>query len=124
MAADTFSGFALSHAISSLTSFGGRSLSCDEPISGGREHGYRLEIIQWMILDVGISRGTHHVRAEIANAERVTVGRGAHGAGCGDRPTGSSRVLDDDRLPKRTLHIFSDRSRNRVSTDPGRKRYD
>ena len=26
-------------------------------------------------------------------------------------------------LPKRTLHMFGDRSRNRVSTDPGRKRH-
>src|SRR5262249_21274959 len=70
-------------------------LSPDKPVGAGSEHRNRFEIVQWVVLDVGIGRRAHDMRTEIANAERIAIGCGAHDPSCRDGSTSPGGVLND-----------------------------
>jgi hypothetical protein len=77
-----------------------------------------------MILDIRVGRGTHGMRAEIAEAQGVAVRRGTRSTSGCDRAARRRRVLDYDRLAKRTFHMVENRSANRVRAHPGRQTHD
>jgi hypothetical protein len=72
-----------------------------------------------------IDRTVDDVRADVAHADGVAVGRRARRAGHADRTRGSRDVLDHDGLAaERLTHALADGSRERVARPARRERHD
>src|SRR5262245_11778938 len=78
-------------------------LSRHDDIGIARQAGDRLEILQHVVWE-RIDRSIHDVGRPVADADGVTVGRGAHGAANTDGARRAGHVFDDDGLAERPAH--------------------
>jgi hypothetical protein len=63
------------------------------------------------------------MRAPVADAERVAVGRRAGDTADADAAGGAGDVFDDDILPERAAHMLSHHAAHHVSWAAGGKRH-
>ena len=119
----TLPGLAFSQAISSFRLAAGKSLRA-EIISGllGKQRD-RLEIAA-QIIGQRIDRAVDHVRAVVAVAQRIAVGRRLHRALDAGHARLAGDVLDHHRLAERLAHALGERAREAVRRTAGEIRHD
>ena len=83
----------------------------------------RLEVVEQIVLQ-RVDRAVEHVRARIADAHRVAVGRCAHDAADADAAARAGHILDDDGLPERRSHAFRHDAPDRVRRAAGSERHE
>jgi hypothetical protein len=95
----------------------------DDELRIGRQQRDRIEVFQ-EIIGERIDRAVDDMRAPVADAERVAVGRRAHDTSNRDRARGAGRVLDHDGLSERAAHALAENARDRVGRAAGREWHD
>src|SRR5215475_9755035 len=83
-----------------------QAASSDEHLRRGRQQRNRLKVAD-EVERQRVGRSAEDMTIEMADAERVTVGFGAHYAPNSDGAPGAGDVFDDDRLTERDPHAFA-----------------
>ena len=117
-------GLALSQAISSFRSFAGDGLGRDDDERRDHQQRHRLEIGQQVVGQVAVGCAGDDVRAVLAEADGVAVGRRAHRAADADGAARAGDVLDDDGLAERDPHPLGEDAADHVGRSAGRERHD
>ena len=95
----------------------------DSELRIGRDQRDRLEIVQHVVWQL-VDRAVDHMRAPMADTDRVAVGRGARDASDADRARRSGCVLDDDGLAERRPHPLAHDPRDRIGRAARGERHD
>ena len=85
---------------------------------------YRREILDWIVLEIGILRRRGAVRSQVAHHESVTVSHGLRHAPGGGCAAGAGIILYDDGPTECLCHVVADNARNCIRRPSGRERYD
>ena len=88
----------------------------------GRQLRDRLEIAQ-QIVGQRVDRAVDHVRAPVADAQRVAVGCRFRDAADADAAGGAGDVFDDDILPERAAHMLGHQAPHHVGRAAGGERH-
>ena len=120
----TLPGLAFSQAISSFRLFAGTCLVCSDHERRDDQQRHRLEIGQQVVRQVVVGRAGDDMRAVLAEADGVAVGRGAHGPADADGASRAGDVLDDDGLAERHPHPLGEDASDHVGRSAGRERHD
>jgi hypothetical protein len=83
-----------------------------------RQAGDRYEVLLDVVVQI-VDRAVGDVRRPVADAHRVAVRRGVHGAADADGTVGAGDVLDHDRLAERRAHRLTQGPRHRVDRSAG-----
>ena len=112
------SGFALASAISSLTDLRRNRGRDDEHALRVRDLGDRREILDRVVGHLA-QRRVDAVRRDVAEQQRVAVGRGPGDELGADRAVGAGLVLDDHRLLQPLVELLRDDARHGVVAAAG-----
>ena len=83
-----------------------------------------LEAGRRVVLEVGVERGRRRLRAHVADAEGVAIGRRRGDARHARRAAGAADVLDHQLLAQRARHVLAEDARDDVGGPAGRERHD
>ena len=84
----------------------------------------RLEVGQQIVVQVLVDHAVGDMGADMADADRVAVGRRAHRLADGDRAGRARGVVDDELLAELLGHALADDARHQVGRPAGGKRHD
>ncbi len=96
----------------------------DQEIGAGREQCDRREILDRVIADVGVDRGSDREGRGVAEHQRIAVGFGACGRFGADGAARPGTIVDDDALIKTDRQLLGGEACHGVGRPAGGERHD
>ena len=90
----------------------------------GRQQGDRREVVLQVVVQVLVDGAVHHIGAEVTDADRVAVRRGAGELAHRDGSRRAGNVVDDELLPEFAAHAFAHDAGHDVGRAAGREGHD
>ncbi len=120
----SLSGFALASSINSFTEFTGTLMLASSTEGTSATWRDRLEVLEWIVAELGIEERVHHQGAVDGEQKRVAVGLGLGDRLRADDGVGARPVVDDDLLAEVLAHLLADQAAEHVGRTARRERHD